>query len=291
MKFLYKPQDYVPFMSTVQTSNDNWIRRLRNPPVIADKSQCDLAIYGTQVASPELDAESGMPRNIADNMDYLFALQLDYEPDKETGVGVSIDEFRDTYTDIRYTLYTSYSYGSEEKRGDRYRVVIPLAEPLYVRNMNRFVKDALKQHFRNCDTSCFHKGHWQKLPCKRSSDAPYLFFQHGGEPLDLFSVKWQEQECKRYDDFLEQCRIREEAKRAARKEELTNEDRRIAGAMSKAQSIIDEAVNGSRNNTLFSILCWLQRIDVDQYTASELDVWDDLRDDFEGMLDRIWNPR
>lgn len=288
MQMLYKPHDYVPFMSTVQMTNDDWIRRLQNPPVIADKSQCDLAIYGTQVASPEMDPESGYPRNIAVNMDHLYALQLDYEPDKETGIGVSIDEFRDTYTDIRYTLYTSYSYGSDEKPGDRFRVVIPLAEPLYVSNLNPFVKGALEQHFKYCDASCFYRGHWQKLPCKRSSDAPYRYYQHKGEVLDLFGIEWQERECKRYVDYLEQRRIEEKARRQARKDECSDEDRRIAGAMRKAQSVIDEAQVGSRNNTLYSILCWLKSIGVEQYTASELDVWDDLRDDFEGMLNRIW---
>ncbi len=288
MKLLYKPHDYVPFMTTVHMTNDDWLRRLQNPPVIEDKSQCDLAIYGTQIDNPELDPESCLPRNIADNMDCLYALQLDYEPDKETGIGMSIDEFCDNY-DFRYTLYTSYSYGLNEKPGDRFRVVIPLVEPLYVRNLNPYVKGALELHFKHCDASCFHRGHWQKLPCKRSSDAPYRFYQHKGEVLDLFSVEWQEQECKRYADYLEQRRIEDETRRLARKKEWSDEDRRIAGAMRKAQLVIDEAQVGTRNNTLFSILNWLKSIGVEQYTANELDVWDDLRDDFEGMLNRIWN--
>lgn len=288
MQMLYKPHDFVPFMSTVNVANDDWLRRLQNPPVIEDKSRCDLAIYGTQIRNPELDPESLLPRNTADNMDCLYALQLDYEPDKETGNGMTIDEFCDKY-DFRYTLYTSYSYGLEDKPGDRFRVVIPLAEPLYVCNLNPFVKGALEQHFKYCDPSCFYRGHWQKLPCKRSSDAPYRYYQHKGEVLDLFGIKWQERECKRYAEYLEQRRIEEEARRLARKEKCSDEDRRIVGALRKAQSVIDEAQVGTRNNTLFSILCWLKSIDVDQYTASELDVWDDLRDDFEGMLNRIWN--
>lgn len=173
MNFLLKPNQYSKFMVPYSMFAADWQHMVERPPVIADKDKAPLAIYGTLANEPEIDAESGRPRCTGTNIESIYALQLDYDS------GVTIEQFREKYSGMRFTLYTSYSYGF--KPNDRFRVVVPLGAPLpcYLLQ-NRRVKNNLLWHFPHVDQCCFDRGHWQILPCVRAEDAPYVHIKNDG---------------------------------------------------------------------------------------------------------------
>lgn len=175
MKFLLKPNQYSKFMVPVSMFACDWQHMFERPPVIPEKDRAPLAIYGTEIESPEIDPDSGRPRCTGANVDSIYALQLDYDS------GVTIDQFREKYFNLRFSLYTSYSYGYKE--GDRFRVCIPLGTPMpcYLLQ-NRRVKQNLLWHFPHVDPCCFDRGHWQIQPCVRSNDSPYVHIKNDGIP-------------------------------------------------------------------------------------------------------------
>jgi hypothetical protein len=64
----------------------------------------------------------GNGKLVADNADKLQFLILDIDN------GLTINEFREKYSDLTYYLYTSVSHGY--KVGDRYRVILPITEKI-----------------------------------------------------------------------------------------------------------------------------------------------------------------
>ena len=220
MNFLLKPNQYWKHMVPCSISTDDWLRMLREPPVFSDKSRAPLAIYGTMSSNPEpVDVRgANRPRCTGENVESIFALQLDYDS------GFSIRQFCEHYSKYRFTLYTSYSYGF--KPNDRFRVVMPLATPMpcYLLN-NKRVRNNLLWHFPNVDESCTVRGHWQILPCVRAKGAPYLYYQHKDGALWGGDDFWGEYARWVKEDEEEFARRREAAKDKPREinpEELIN---------------------------------------------------------------------
>lgn len=186
----------------------NWQKMFEHPPVISNKDQAPLAIYGTMVDDPEIDVESGYPRCTGANIQSIYALQLDYDS------GVTIEQFRNKYLNMRYSLYTSYSYGF--KPCDRFRVVVPLRDPLpcYLLQNHR-VKENIKWHFPGIDPSAADRGHWQILPAIRSKDAPYVHIKNEGVCWGSADV-WAEYERWFHEDQEEFAKRLEEARNKPR---------------------------------------------------------------------------
>ena len=178
--FLYKPFNYSKTMLLVDLNKYNWPGRLANPIEIDSKGDAPLAIFGNLVNDPELFLETGNPRCIGANVKSLYALQLDYDS------GMTIEKFKADHADLRYSLYTSYSYGVKD--GDRFRVVIPLAKelPCHLLESKR-VRKALEFQWPGVDESCFHRGHFQILPVqnKENPNSRYEWYQNPGSPWDF----------------------------------------------------------------------------------------------------------
>ena len=174
MNFLLKRNQWQRCMATVTAPPGWWDELIANPPVMPDKSGAPLAIYGRCVADPDIDPGSGYPRCTGSNVDSIFALQLDFDS------GMTIDSFMEANRALRYSLYTSYSYGVKE--GDRFRVVVPLSRSMPCELLqNGRVRKNLLFHFRGVDQCCFDRGHWQILPV-RNPAGKYEYIKHLGEP-------------------------------------------------------------------------------------------------------------
>lgn len=175
MNFLLKPHQYSKVMEAREATEDQFVEMVEHPQVIPDKSRAPLAIYGTMVPEPELDVESGLPRCTGNNVESIHALQLDYDS------GMSVDEFRERYSGMRWHLYTSHGY--KYKQGaDRFRVVVPLETPLPCDLLNcARVRSNIEWNFPGIDTSCAVRGHFQICACVREPGAPYRFMHNDGE--------------------------------------------------------------------------------------------------------------
>ena len=211
MNFLLKKNQFSKYMTPCSMRNEDWLRMLREPPVIPDKTKAPLAIYGTMSENPESVNIHGKvyPRCTGENLATLRALQLDFDS------GVTIDQFCQQYEKIQFTLYTSYSYGF--KPCDRFRVIIPLASPMpcYLLT-NRRVKNNIVWHFPGIDECAADRGHWQILPCVRAKGAPYKYYQNKG------SLWGGEDYWRDYARWVEEDKL-EFARRAERAKELTRE--------------------------------------------------------------------
>lgn len=240
MKFLLKPNQYSKVMTYVQAERGWWDSLLADPPVIKSKDKCPLAIFGTPVAEPEKDPELLEPRCIGANVESLYALALDYDS-KE-----SIDDFMTRHRGLRYSLYTSYSFGV--KPGDRFRVCVPLAKPLPCELLQcHRVKNNLIFNWSMVDECCFDRGHWQILPC-RNPEGRYEFIKNPGDPWDFDLEqyrKWHEEE----------QREREERMRAAAKNTDGKTQERIKNWL-VAQLAELECGAGTRYARVKSLLAW-----------------------------------
>lgn len=240
MKFLLKPHQYSKTMQYVEVTKDWWDTLLANPPVITEKDRCPLAIFGTPVSDPELDPESGLMRCTGANVDSIYALALDYDN------GMSIRQFIDDYNGIRFSLYTSYSYGI--KAGDRFRVIVPLKKPFPCELLTcRRVKENLMFHWGNVDPCCVDRGHFQIL-CARNPNGNYVYHKNPGElwDFDLDGYRgWK----------AEEDREREERMKAAMENMDGETQERIRNWLVKQLDDL-EVGTGTRYNRVKSLLAW-----------------------------------
>ena len=241
MYLLLKPNQNSTWMCYAPITTERWNKLIAQPYVISDKAKAPLSIWGRMSPTVELDPVAKQPRCTAENVGKLFALQIDVDN------GCSIDDFVKCYHRYSFQLYTSYSYGVF-KPGYRFRVILPLAEPLETSWLVPPVKDNLIKIFDMVDVSCFDRAHWQILPCISSKDAPYIYMQHQGERLS-FARENFEQMARDYQDNAHW-------KREIRKADYSTNSH--AGALASAQKRLDEAFEGNRNRTMYSVIRWLK---------------------------------
>lgn len=272
MLLLLKPNQYSKYMRYARISKDGWNRLIANPYIIEDKDAAPLSIWGSMSPTVELDPESRQPRCTGDNVGTLYALQIDIDN------GCSIDDFVKCYHRYSFQLYTSYSYGFKE--GFRFRVILPLAESLETSWLVPSVKEELTKFFNFwVDVSCFDRAHWQILPCIRSKDAPYEYIQHQGERLSFASYNFAQMAAEYQDDSHWRTEIR--------KADFC--DRPHKGALLKAQQLLNDAVEGERNRTMFSVLKWLKnKVGIDESEVYELVPPIGMDDEWVKMIVRIF---
>ena len=186
--FLYRPRKYSRVVMEVPLDAWNWPWHLQHPaefrfdpkhPGATIKDSSPLAIFGKLVDDPEMDLETGNPRCIGSNISSLYAIQLDYDS------GKTIEEFKAEHSDLRYSLYSSSSHGL--KPGDRFRVVVPMSRefPCELLESQR-VRKNLEFLWPGCDTTCFHRGHYQLLPVRNMDEpnARYVWHMNPGKPWE-----------------------------------------------------------------------------------------------------------
>jgi len=261
MKFLVKPNQYSKTMQYLEAPQGWWDNILVNPPVITDKDRCPLAIFGTPVPNPEHDMDSGKMRCIGANVESLYALALDYDN------GMSVEQFKDEYRTIQYSLYSSYSFGV--KPGWRFRVIVPLEKPLPCELLTcKKVKQNLLFNWHDVDECCFDRGHWQILPA-RNPAGKYSFCKNRGErwsaDIDTYR-QWKVQE-----DAEREQRMREIA---AHRDDKTQE--RIKNWL-VAQLAELECGAGTRYARVKSLLAWAMNNGLGDAVLSIPCPWEDAK--------------
>lgn len=240
MKFLFKPHQFSKTMRYCEADSNWWDEIIANPPVIKSKDKCPLAIFGTPVPYPEKDPDTNEPRCTGANVDSIYALSLDYDSQQ------TIDNFMYQHRGLRYSLYTSYSYGV--KPHDRFRVVVPLAKPLPCELLQcRRVKTNLLFHWPMVDECCFDRGHWQILPV-RNPEGRYEFIKNHGDPwtYDLETYReWME---------LEKAEREARLKAAAENADENTQERIRAWTVHKLAEL--EVGAGTRYAQVKSLLAW-----------------------------------
>lgn len=240
---LLKPNTYSSYMKKVNVDSTSWNRLIANPMVLDDKANCPLMIWGKMADMVEIDEDSGMPRCTGANIEKIYALQVDFDS------GMTIKTFRRDYARYSYQLYTSYNYGF--KPSDRFRVLFPLKEPIYISHLVPPVKQILKDFAPEADVSCWDRGHWQCLPCVRSKDAPYEFEQHDGVRLS-FALDDFAKLASEYSEVADARRSFAEADR--------NPNDSHEGALRSVQKVFDETTEGQRDIVVYRKLNWLKNI-------------------------------
>ena len=281
----YRGNIYSEFMQQGTIDTATLTRMVRQPGIYPAKESVPVALYGRMVDRPVLN-DNGQIRPLGMNIESLTYYQLDFDDGAYTIDGF-IDEFKDNFA---FILYTSYSYGFKEN--DRFRVVIPLDEPLQCKDMGTYFKKALDGVFR-CDSSCHDRAHMQCIPAIRAPDAPYRF--HINNIAKRFHIPWNlvaNEESKAVaaytftralENWWERCdrmlgRVREEPD----PEEMKRR------ALQWAQQQFDQCPVGSRNNTMFSTLSWLKSVGVGADDAFMLSPPIGVDKEFDNMVERIF---
>lgn len=267
---LFKPHDlHCDWMECRQFDAQTVRNIVEHPAVIPDKSNVPLAIWGNPVPNPERNM-SGKMRCVGANVDSLYAFFLDYDS------GMTIEQFKERYRHFAYILYTSYSYGI--KPGDRFRVILPIASPFPVKWLGcPTIKRTLLWHFPGVDSTCFDRGHWQKLPAISKPDAPYVYIRSEG-PLWGFNTNGWDSFKGEYEKWLE----------LASTPRKPSSFHSHAGALAHAQQKIDQTLEGERDKTLFRTLSWLHDIGCTDVEAAQLRVWSGFEETLYEKIRRIW---
>ena len=277
---------YDTAMTPVKMSGKRFMQLLKNPPVYPNKDYAPLGLFGVPVRVP-MPTKEGCDdiHYCSDNLEYITCLQIDYDD------GTSFDDFKAEYDGkYKFIMYTSYRHGLFKE--DRFRVILPLSEKLYTKDMGGFFRDAMTSVW-HCDPSCFDKAHMQVLPCIREPGATYRY--HVSESGEFYSIPW---------DIVNSVKDKHEAvalfSRALlnwytesdimlgidRDEE--SEERRIAGGITWAQTRLYEMFEGNRNNTMFDTARWLCNHNIPYDRVLDLVVPQSVSDEWENMISRIY---
>lgn len=261
------------------------VRMVQQPGIYPAKESVPVALYGHMVERPALN-DNGQVRPLGMNIDSLTYYQLDFDDGAYTIDGF-IDEFKDKFA---FILYTSYSYGFKEN--DRFRVIIPLNEPLQCKDMGTYFKKAMDSVF-HCDSSCHDRAHMQCIPAIRNPDAPYRYYINNTHnrfhiPWDLVAAE-ERKAVAMYmfnlalDNWYGYCDIL----LGHEHHEADPETLRI-NALRWAQEQFDQCPVGARNNTMFSVLSWLKSKGITADDAFMLCPPAGVDDEFDKMVERIF---
>ena len=76
-KMLLKPYNMSAYMQYARISAEGWNRLISSPRVAESKDDAPLLIWGSMTETVELDPVSQKPRCTGDNVEKLFAFQID----------------------------------------------------------------------------------------------------------------------------------------------------------------------------------------------------------------------
>lgn len=255
-------------------------KAIEQPIYRANKEDTPLYAFCNIVKTPPL-LPNGKIYAVTDAILEYTAIQIDYDS------GYTIDEFIGKYSDkFMFALYTSYNYGFKEH--DRFRVIIPLRNPLPQSEMGFTYAEVMEEEFPDCDTSAFARAHFQCVPCIRAPGAPYRY--HFNRIPKYYEVPYGKIRARKdavlntlaYDLAVEDWR---------EKYPMEDYEPNYDGAIRWAQEQLDAMYEGNRNNTMFKVLAFLVRVGVPLGRANELYVPPDCSKEWERMLQRFYNSR
>lgn len=263
---------------------DKLVNMVEHPGIYASKENVPVALYGKLVDNPTLN-DHGQIRPLGVNIDHLVCIQLDYDD------GRTIDSFVEEFKDqFQFLLYTSFSYGFKEN--DRFRVIIPLDEPLHCMRLNCYFKRAMANIFK-CDDSAFDRGHMQCIPAIRDPQAPYRYYVNTSAPL--FHIPWrnvkleEEKAVATYTfNLAVQAWWEECDHRLGRRRDVPDSEELKRKALMWAQEQFDTCTVGARNTTMFKVLTWLKSKGIDPNDAYMLSPPVGISDEYDKMIERIF---
>lgn len=269
-----------PFALTAE----KMLEMLKNPIVRDNKEKAPLIAFaeGKCPFIPSADDREAM-KCVADNIKRYFCIQLDYDSGKK--IDEFIDEFKDKFS---FFLYTSYNHGFRDT--DRFRVVIPLQEPLEQDVMGRGYRNYMSKEFEGVDQSCFDRAHFQVLPCIRP-DGQQFYRYHINNIKTRYSVNVAavKEADKRYDLQNKYIQWFEEARFQLKTELYGNlieysEELRITNQLRCAQNMLDsDCFVGNRHNCCLQVISYLKRKGLEDYACS-LDIPIDAQDEWNKVM-------
>lgn len=270
---LIKPVFFTSESSLVNVD----LRKMIEKPILRKaKEETPLWCFCNVVEKPLL--ENGKIYASSANVVSYTAIQLDYDS------GTTIDEFVRKFSDkFMFALYTSYNYGYKE--GDRFRVIIPLAEPYPQDKMGWAFTRVMESIFEGSDVSCFAKAHFQAVPCLRAEGAPYRFYFN--RIHKYFMVP--ENIIKEYEEstlnvLAYDCAVDDFRDRYCKQDD---EEVNYDGILKWCQLQLDAMAEGNRNNTMFTVLTFCYRKGV-PLGLIDFDIPADCSDEWDRMLRRIY---
>lgn len=286
MIYLLKRDTFRKDMEYKNISADMFTSLVNDPLIIPCKQYTPLWIFGKMSSEVSIDQFTRNPRCAAENIDSLYCLQLDYDS------GMTIMEFRERFSEYSYALYTTYSYGF--KAGDRFRVILPLADKLPVKYLGTpDIKQELIDYFDGVDVSCFDRGHWQCMPAIREKGAPYYSYINKGKRWGTDNWSQYDDQYASHEQVMAEYRMQLARKRQAIQDAAENflvvpPCNNFDALLRIAQERIDDTTEGSRDTTLYKTLNYLHDQGVDASDALTLDVWEGFQSVLEDKVSRIW---
>lgn len=282
----YRGNIYSDFMQQGTIDTATLVNMVKHPAIYPAKDNVPVALYGRMITQPALN-DHGQARPLGMNIESIVYYQLDFDDGY-----YSIDKFVNEYKDkFAFILYTSYSYGYKGIN-DRFRVIIPLDEPLYCKDMGTYFKKAMDGVF-HCDPSCHDRAHMQCIPAIRNPDAPYRYYINNVR--NKFHVPWNMVEAEErkavalymfniaLDSWYGYCDIL----LGHEHREADPETLRV-NALRWAQEQFDQCKVGARNNTMFSVLSWLKSKGITADDAFMLCPPSGVDNEFDRMVERIF---
>lgn len=282
---VFRSNIYSDFMQEAVIDSITLLDMVKNPGIYPSKETVPVAFYGHIVKNPVVN-DHGQVRPLGMNAESISYYQLDFDDGYYT-----IDEFVNEYKDkFAFILYTSYSYGYKEN--DRFRVIIPLDEPLQCKDMGTYFKKAMDSVF-HCDCSCHDRAHMQCVPSIRNPDAPYRYYINNTR--NRFHIPWnlvaaeERKAIAMYmfnlalDNWYGYCDIL----LGHEHHEADPETLRV-NALRWAQEQFDQCPVGARNNTMFSVLSWLKSKGITADDAFMLCPPAGVDNEFDRMVERIF---
>ena len=167
---------------TVPYTLDTFKHSIKNPIICEDKSDITLVGFYTLIERSKRQLSKGRVIRMADNFKYQIAIVLDYDN------GYTPKQFIKDYASLKLYcfMYTTYSHSKEK---DKFRVVIPLKDPVPVEFMRKnYVRNALEDIFPEADPSTFYAGRFFYIPAKKKGGLyGHKILNDGCEALDFYS--------------------------------------------------------------------------------------------------------
>lgn len=257
MNCLIKPHTFTDACRLLRMSDKDLVHLIEHPLIREDKSQCPLAAFAIPAMpwTPSDDDPDSMAAT-AENTTAYTAIQLDYDD----GL-VTIDQWIDEHKDIQFYLFSSYNH---IVKGERFKVILPLAEPLDQNDMGGAYKCYMMTQFPHCDATCFDRAHFQLLPCiSRENIDKYCYcindvtkkYRVDIDAVKATARKMHEQQV--HIQWFEEAREKWVADLYGEQEQ--SDEERIQNMLRFAQNLLSTAAPRSRHNTCWAVRCYLER--------------------------------
>ncbi len=223
--------------------NDCDILSIIKNPVCVDKSKCPLWKFVTVKEDVERKRSNT-------NYKDVVAFELDYDGT------ISINEFKEKYSEYCYYLYTTSSHKINDI--DKFRVIVPLKECFeFSRYSDKIFLNCLLDYFDGIDSSCFRNFHnCPNKPLNNPENYEWYFNEGNFFDISIFEEKYEflKKQDEREKNFKKTVRKLKQTKnkKVSESAKLKYKEK----VLESVQKMLDEIPThktGNRYNTLLMI--------------------------------------